>query len=128
MKYDYLIVGSGLFGATFAEHAKRDGKKVLVIEKRDHIGGNIYTEKKEYHANIKEIDNSFDINQYEEKSRHLESHFATSIIGSPRACWMIAMVLQVKLWPNMNHLETSDSFLPVSRANSRLLMPFSCNI
>ena len=47
MTYDYLIVGSGLFGATFAEHAKRDGKKVLVIEKRDHIGGNVYTEKKE---------------------------------------------------------------------------------
>ncbi len=44
MKYDYLIVGSGLFGATFANLAKKDGKKVLVIEKRNHIGGNIYTE------------------------------------------------------------------------------------
>lgn len=42
--YDYLIVGSGLFGATIAERAKRLGKSVLVIEKRDHIGGNIYTE------------------------------------------------------------------------------------
>ncbi len=45
MKYDYLIIGSGLFGATFANLAKKDGKKVLVIEKRNHIGGNIYTEK-----------------------------------------------------------------------------------
>ena len=45
MKYDYLIVGSGLFGATFANLAKKDGKKVLVIEKRNHIGGNVYTEK-----------------------------------------------------------------------------------
>lgn len=44
MKYDYLIVGSGLFGATFANLAKQKGKKVLVIEKRNHIGGNIYTE------------------------------------------------------------------------------------
>ena len=44
MKYDYLIVGSGLFGATFAREATDQGKKCLVIEKRDHIAGNIYTE------------------------------------------------------------------------------------
>ena len=44
MKYDYLVVGSGLFGSTFANLAKKDNKRVLVIEKRDHIGGNIYTE------------------------------------------------------------------------------------
>lgn len=45
MKYDYLIVGSGLFGAVFAHEANKKGKKCLVIEKRNHIGGNIYTEK-----------------------------------------------------------------------------------
>ena len=45
--YDYLVVGSGLYGAVFAHEAKKKGKKVLVIEKRDHIGGNIYTEKVE---------------------------------------------------------------------------------
>jgi len=44
-KYDYLIVGSGLFGAVFAREAIKKGKSVLVIEKRSHIGGNIYTEK-----------------------------------------------------------------------------------
>ena len=43
-KYNYLIVGSGLFGSTFANLAKKDGKKVLIIEKREHIAGNIYTE------------------------------------------------------------------------------------
>ena len=43
-KYDYLVVGSGLFGSTFANIAKKNGKKVLVIEKRNHIGGNVYTE------------------------------------------------------------------------------------
>ena len=43
--YDYLIVGSGLFGSIFAYEAKKRGKKVLVIEKRDHIAGNIYTEE-----------------------------------------------------------------------------------
>ena len=44
MQYDYLIVGSGLFGATFANLAKKAGKKVLVIEKRNQVSGNIYTE------------------------------------------------------------------------------------
>ena len=43
--YDYLIVGSGLFGATFAHLAHKQGKKCLVIDKRSHLGGNIYCEK-----------------------------------------------------------------------------------
>ena len=43
--YDYLIVGAGLYGATFAHEAKRAGKSVLVIEKRPHIAGNVYTER-----------------------------------------------------------------------------------
>ena len=44
-KYDYLIVGSGLFGATFAHLAHKQGKKCLVIDKRPHLGGNIYCEQ-----------------------------------------------------------------------------------
>lgn len=44
MKYDYLIVGSGLFGSIFAYEAKKSGKRVVVLEKRNHIGGNCYTE------------------------------------------------------------------------------------
>ena len=47
MKYDYLIVGSGLFGATFAYFAKKAGKKCLVIDKRPQLGGNVYCEKVE---------------------------------------------------------------------------------
>lgn len=43
-KYDYLIVGAGLYGAVFAQEAKRRGKRCLVIEKRCHIGGNVYCE------------------------------------------------------------------------------------
>lgn len=43
-QYDYLIVGAGLFGAVFANEAKKHGKKCLVIEKRGHVGGNIYCE------------------------------------------------------------------------------------
>lgn len=46
-KYDYLIVGAGLYGAVFAHEAKKAGKRVLVIDKRNHIGGNIYNEVRE---------------------------------------------------------------------------------
>ena len=47
MKYDYLIVGSGLFGSIFAYEAKKKGKTCLVIDKRSHVGGNIYTQEVE---------------------------------------------------------------------------------
>ncbi|MFA5066623.1 MAG: UDP-galactopyranose mutase [Candidatus Izemoplasmatales bacterium] len=49
-KYDYLVVGCGLFGATFAQRMKESGKRCLIIEKRNHIAGNAYTERR------KEID------------------------------------------------------------------------
>lgn len=66
MKYDYLIVGSGLFGATFAYLAKQKGKRCLVIDKRSHLGGNIYCDNIEginvhkygahiFHTNNKEV-------------------------------------------------------------------------
>ena len=51
MKYDYLIVGAGLFGAVFAHEAASKGKKVLVIDKRNNIAGNIYTAE-EYGINV----------------------------------------------------------------------------
>ena len=43
-RYDYLVVGSGLFGVTFAYLAHKAGKKCLVIDKRQHLGGNVYCE------------------------------------------------------------------------------------
>ena len=46
-KYDYLIVGAGLYGAVFAHEAAKCGKRVLVIDKRSHIAGNVYTEEME---------------------------------------------------------------------------------
>jgi len=66
MKYDYLIVGAGLYGAVFAQQAIAHGKSVLVIDRRDHIGGNIFTENIEginvhkygahiFHTNNKEV-------------------------------------------------------------------------
>ncbi len=44
-KYDYLIVGAGLYGSICARQLTEAGKSVLVVEKRDHIAGNVYTEK-----------------------------------------------------------------------------------
>ena len=85
MKYDYVIVGSGLFGATFANLAKRDGKKVLVIEKRNHIAGNVYTEEIEgihvhkygahiFHTDDKEVWNY--VNSFVEFNRYTNSPVA----------------------------------------------------
>ena len=50
-RYDYLIVGSGLFGATFAYRARQAGKRCLVIDKRPQLGGNVYCERIE-HINV----------------------------------------------------------------------------
>lgn len=66
MKYDYLVVGAGLYGAVFAQKAKEAGKTVLVIDKRPNIAGNVYTEEVEginvhiygahiFHTNNKEV-------------------------------------------------------------------------
>lgn len=83
--YDYLIVGSGLFGSVFAYEANKRGKKCLVIDKRDHIGGNVYTEKVEgitfhkygahiFHTNSKQIWDY--VNQFAEFNRYTNSPVA----------------------------------------------------
>lgn len=83
--YDYLVVGSGLFGAIFAHEAAKKGKKIKVIEKRNHVAGNIYTKEvngiqvHEYGAHIfhtsnKEIWNY--INQFAEFNRYTNSPIA----------------------------------------------------
>lgn len=85
MKYDYLIVGSGLFGSIFAYEANKKGKKCLVIEKRSHIAGNIYTENIEginvhiygahiFHTSNKEVWTY--INQFAEFNRYTNSPIA----------------------------------------------------
>lgn len=84
-KYDYLIVGSGLCGAVFAREAVKAGKKVLVVEKRSHVGGNIYTKEVEginvheygahiFHTNNKEVWQY--VNQYAEFNRYTNSPVA----------------------------------------------------
>ena len=85
MKYDFLIVGSGLFGSIFAYEMNKKGRKCLVIEKRDHIGGNIYTELEEninvhkygahiFHTNNKEVWDY--INQFADFNRYTNSPVA----------------------------------------------------
>ena len=85
MKYDYLIVGAGLYGAVFAHEAKKKGKNCLVIDKRDHIAGNIYCEEIEginvhkygahiFHTSNKKIWEY--INQFAEFNNYINSPVA----------------------------------------------------
>ena len=85
MKYDYLIVGAGLFGAVFAKKKKKAGKKCLVIDKRNHIAGNIYCENVEgvnvhkYGAHIFHTSNQkvWDyVNQFAEFNHYINSPVA----------------------------------------------------
>ena len=84
-KYDYLVVGAGLFGAVFAQQAKDAGKKVLVIDKREHIAGNVYTESIEdinvhiygahiFHTNNRKVWDY--VNQFAEFNRFTNSPVA----------------------------------------------------
>ena len=84
-QYDYLIVGAGLYGAVFAHEAKKAGKRCLVIDKRDHIAGNIYTEPVEginvhrygahiFHTNNKAVWQY--VNQFAEFNRYTNSPVA----------------------------------------------------
>lgn len=84
-QYDYLIVGAGLYGATFAYKAAQQGKKCLVIDKRDHLGGNIYCENIEgicvhkygahiFHTSNKEIWNF--VNSFVEFNQYINSPLA----------------------------------------------------
>ena len=85
MHYDYLVVGAGLYGAAFAQQARQHGKTVLVIDRRDHIGGNIYTEEVEgiqvhrygahiFHTNNREVWDY--VNRFAEFNRYTNSPVA----------------------------------------------------
>lgn len=85
MKYDYLIVGAGLFGAVCANEFKKKGKKCLIIDKRDHIAGNIYTYNQEginvhkygahiFHTSYKDVWDY--VNQFAEFNNYVNSPIA----------------------------------------------------
>ena len=119
MKYDYLVVGSGLFGATFANLAKKEGKKVLVLEKRENVAGNIYTEKVEgiqvhrygahiFHTDYKDVWNY--VNSFVEFNRYTNSPIAR--IGNEIYNMPFNMNTFAKIWNDvfapadaMRHIE-----------------------
>jgi len=85
MKYDFLIAGSGLFGSVFAHEATKKGKKCLVVEKRAHAGGNVYTEKVEgvtvhkygahiFHTSVKRVWDY--VNRFAEFNNYINSPVA----------------------------------------------------
>ena len=103
--YDYLIVGTGLFGSTFAHLAMKQGKKVLMIDKRPHIGGNIYTEKRDginvhvygahiFHTSNKKVWNY--VNQFAEFNHYVNRpkvNYKNNIYSFP-----INMMTLYQLW------------------------------
>lgn len=99
MKYDYLIVGAGLFGSVFAHEAKRRGKSVLVVDRRAHIGGNCFTE------NVDGI--------------NVHTYGAHIFRTSKRAIWDY-----IRQFAEFNHFVNS----PIARYHGRVYnMPFNMN-
>lgn len=99
MKFDYLIVGAGLFGSVFAYEAKRRGKNVLVVDRRDHIGGNCFTE------NVDGI--------------NVHSYGAHIFRTSKRAIWDY-----IRKFAEFNHFVNS----PIARYHGKVYnMPFNMN-
>ena len=108
-RYDYLIVGSGLFGATFAHLATKQGKKCLVIDKRPHLGGNVYCENIEginvhkygahiFHTNNKEVWDF--VNSIVEFNRYTNSPVANykgELYNLP-----FNMNTFIKMWPELH--------------------------
>ena len=106
--YDYLIVGAGLYGAVIANRAVSMGKKVLVIERRDHIGGNVYTEEIEginvhkygahiFHTDYEEVWKY--VNQFVEFNRFTNSPIAR--IGDELYNMPFNMNTFSKIWPDV---------------------------
>ena len=119
MSYDYLIVGAGLFGSIFAHEATKRGKKCLVIEKRDHIGGNCYTQNVEginihkygahiFHTSNKTVWNY--IQQFAEFNRF--THCDSLCFICEGVCWKYfyfnyLFMLKLGFFPYLFHYSTS---------------------
>ena len=107
-QYDYLVVGAGLSGAVFANAAKRAGKSVLVIDRRDHIAGNVYTEDVEgiqvhrygahiFHTSMKDVWDY--VNRFAEFNNYVNSpvaNFRGNMYNMP-----FNMNTFAKMWPGV---------------------------
>ena len=107
--YDYLIVGAGLFGSVFAYEASKRGKKCLVIDKRNHIGGNCYTEAF--------IDSSLD--SHTPKTINIHKYGAHIFHTSKREIWHY-----INQFCEFNHFINS----PLANFNGEIYnLPFNMN-
>ena len=123
MKYDYLVVGAGLFGAIFAHEANKRGKKVLVIDKRDHVAGNIYTKEVEginvhvygahiFHTSNEEVWNY--VNQFAKFNRYTNSpiaYYKGQVYNMP-----FNMNTFSKLWPKVRTPAEAKAKIEAERA------------
>ena len=127
--YDYLIVGSGLFGAVFASEMKKAGRKCLVIDKRGHIGGNIYTEEVEgiqvhrygahiFHTSDRKIWEY--INQFAEFNHYINSPVA--IYGKELYNLPFNMNTFSKMW-NIQTPAQAKAIIEAQRAQARVEEP-----
>ena len=126
MHYDYLIVGSGLFGSVVAHELKKKGKSVLVLEKRSHIGGNIYCENKDgieihkygahiFHTSDKEVWEY--VNQFSEFNNYVNSpvaNFSGEIYNLP-----FNMNTFTKLWTDV--ITPSDALKKIESERKEMM-------
>ncbi len=93
MKYDYLIVGAGLYGSVFARQKTDEGRKCLVIDRRDHIAGNIYSK------DISGID------------VHINVSIQSKILGTTRLIYLMVIAVG-RLIQSMLHHSSKKNILP----------------
>ena len=114
---DYLVVGAGLYGATFAREATNAGKKCLVIDKRPHIGGNVYTENVQgidvhkygphiFHTNSEKIWNY--VNQFAEFNNY--RHKVLSLYNSFLYSFPLNLKTLEQLWPGLEDKQLLEKF------------------
>ena len=128
--YDYLIVGAGLFGATVANKLKAKGKSVLVIEKRDHVGGNIYTETRDnihvhfygahiFHTSNKEVWDY--VNSFVEFNDFINSPIAD--FHGERYNLPFNMNTFCQLWPDVHTPEEAQAKIQKEKAAYKIVEP-----
>lgn len=130
MKYDYLIVGAGLYGAVCAYELTKRGKKCLVVEKRDHIGGNVYTETVAginvhkygahiFHTSDKEIWDY--VNQFAEFNNYINApvaRYKNELYNLP-----FNMNTFTKLWPDVFTPQAAQQRIEAERAAGAVAAP-----
>ena len=133
--YDYIIVGSGLYGAIFAHEAMKAGKSCLVVERRSHIGGNIYTKEMEgiqvhqygahiFHTSNKEVWDY--IGQFATFNRYTNCPVA-GLFFSMEIFSCLSDLLQFNYLSEPDHLSAPDLYT-VSESQSSSLQTLSGNL